>query len=97
MSVPQTISFQVRIEYFRGERPSDKPQIVTHDCETFEEMFPLVVKERRRRSLADRATGAEYRQVLTDLGWERIRECEHAKKSHEAACKGTWFRLDEVK
>ena len=92
MSVPQTIKFKMRAHYMHVESPCGKPEYIDTMFESFEEMLQSYYKETHRRAYSDRATGAEYQQVLTAHGHEVITDDER-RISHKDAIDGTWFKL----
>ena len=92
-TVPQTISFELKVWYLQIERPSHLPVVKTFQFEVFEEMLTFYRKERKRRALADRATKGVYRQVLTDHGKQVCATDEYALARHQDAIKGTEFTV----
>jgi len=68
MSHPQTVSFELRVEYFHHDRPTGLPVVVDTAFDSFEGMFNHYRKERKRRSYADRATSGSYHMVMTEYG-----------------------------
>ena len=93
-SNPQTVYFMLSCEYDHIDTlAAGKPNRQITEWESFEDMLSHARKERKRRSYADRSTGAQYRMVLTDLGVERCNACEYTAKSHESAINGTWNRI----
>ena len=90
-STPQTVRFEMVVEYNRIERGS-LPSSVSHDCDTFEDMLELISVERRRRKLSHRATGARYRMHLTEHGQHVCGMDADRALRHADAINGTWFK-----
>ena len=92
---PQTISIELKTEYRHFARSLDRPMVLTDSFESFEAMMAHYCKERRRRSLADRATHATYRQVLTAHGQEMVNgpDDHYSIKRYWDAIYGTQFEL----
>lgn len=93
--VQQTVSFEMRVYFRQIERPSHLPESVLMQFDTLEEMLERYSKERRRRALADRATSARYRQVLTSHGYEMLNSDDphYSKERYADAINETWFSL----
>ena len=101
-----TIRFTCRVHFRHVERSADKPEILEADFESFEEMLTWANKEKKRRKRGDRATMAEYRQVLTDYGSEALArdaadpdregwwwEPTNRTGTYDDAIAGTWFNI----
>jgi len=97
-SIPQTVSFILRMHYRSIVHLGVKPDYVDIDCDTFEGMTSRYYKETHRLKLINRATSGEYRMIMTDHGehvvshgtWE---QCKERRLSHADAINGTWFEL----
>lgn len=105
VQTPQTISFVLRVTYKWYERyEAGKPEFVDFEFEDFCEMIEFAHKEKRRRSKSDRATAAEYRQVLTEHGREMIGKFEadpdtfyyYSPEKYRDAIDGTWFKIHSI-
>ena len=93
MAVPQTIKFKLRVHFMHIESLDYKPSYIDTIFESFEEMLQAYYKETHRRARKDRATGAEYQQILTDHGKAVCAADEYRCQSHKDAIEGTWFKL----
>ena len=98
-STPQTVTFVLRVHYLQIERPAHLPTYVDFEVDEFEQIGEIVRREKRRRAIKDRATRAEYRQVLTDHGREMLALSKsdpdtyymYSERSYSDAINGTWF------
>ena len=90
---PQTIKFELRIHFRQIERSSELPAFKDFLFDSFEAMWNRYCKEKNRRALADRATSAEYRQVLTDHGKMKLAHGEIREESYRDAIEGNWLKL----
>ena len=90
----QTVQFELRVHYRQIERPDHRPASETFAFDSFEKMIARYYKERRRRALADRATGGEYRMHLTHHGVSECRADTSCRERHSDAINGTWFSMD---
>lgn len=82
----------MHIQFNHIER-GNKPREVEFAFNNFEQMGERYRKERKRRKNGDRATSAQYRQVMTQYGKDKI-ACEdddRMKDQHYDAINGTWF------
>ena len=95
MSVPQTVSFELTVEYRHMARPLTSPTIVRYTFEKLEDMIWFFRKERKRRSYADRATGGTYRLILTDHGRDMINSADehYTVERYADAIDGTEFPM----
>ena len=93
MSVPQTVTFILRVHYMHANRPSHLPTVIETPFETFEGWHVHYYKERKRRAYADRATSAEYRMVLTDHGREVCDNDADRAWAHRDVINGKWFKV----
>ena len=89
-TVPQTVSFELVVEFNRIESVK-KPR--TYLCDTFEAMLAHWSKERNRRALKDRATSARYRMHLTEHGKQATAEDAACAARHKDAIDGKWFEM----
>ena len=99
VSTPQTVSFVLRVSYRWFERfEAGKPETVEFEFDDFCEMMEFAHKEKRRRAKADKATGAEYRQVLTAHGREMIDSDDwyYTEEKYRDAIDGTWFKIHSI-
>jgi hypothetical protein len=94
-TTPQTVSFVLTVSYRQIERPAHLPETVDFEFSDFCEMSAFFQKQRRRRKLADRATSAEYRQVLTDHGREMLAsdDAHYSRERYRDAIDGTLFKM----
>tara|TARA_R110002051_G_scaffold308814_1_gene381063 strand:+ start:251 stop:526 length:276 start_codon:yes stop_codon:yes gene_type:complete len=76
-----------------GNYDRDTVHEVTIAFDEFEAMFVRYGKEKRRRKVADRATSATYRMVLTDHGREVVANDIDGAERHADAINGTWFTV----
>ena len=91
---PQTIKFELRLEYMQVERSTDRPTSAIFLFDSFEKMMDKYHAERRRRALADRATAGSYKWILTDHGQNVIAHDEDRRRAHQDAIDGTVFKIN---
>ena len=94
--VEQTISFTLRVQYRYIERvQAGLPESVDYHFVDFCDMMDFARKESRRRRYADRSTGSEYRQVLTQHGRDMINgdDWTYTEDRYRDAIDGTWFKV----
>ena len=91
--VPQTVRFELEVRWDRIERPADKPVSKLFVCETFEGMLERYRVERRRRAIADRATSARYRMLLTEHGKQAVAADADCRARHQDVIDGKWFAM----
>ena len=94
-NVQQVTSIECRIQFNQIERPTSEPREITLNFNTFEGMVERIWKEKKRRKIADRATSAQYRLVLTAHGHAKIASTDpldaHATKEYFAEeISGEW-------
>ena len=95
MSNPQTVSFELRVEYFHHDREYSRDAVKNTAFERFEDMLDHYRKERKRRAYADRATGGSYHMILTPHGIAELKrdKCPYRLKFLQPAIDQTEFTL----